>query len=191
MKKRIFGCLLVVGLALAQVMTVGAFGSKGDQIDITTDGYDHEIGDQDPEIPDDAKQELEGKVPITPEIIIKPTGTPEKLPSTKDPNKDVYRIEFYIPNISKDMLPPFYAYYYLDDGTWHVIESTEIDYENQTVVFEFDELPVGVVIFAEMIDAAATGTSPTTGVASTWMMWIGAAVVLGGTAVMMSKKKRA
>lgn len=185
MKKRILGCLLVAGLVLAQVLTVGAKGSKGDQFDIITDGYDIEIIDPNPDpgdLPEDAKEQLDGKTPISPTVKVEPTGTSQD---------GTHRIEFYVPNLTEDMIPPLYGYYYLGDGTWHIIESTEINYDEQTVVFEFDEMPIYLIIFAELIDVDALGLSPKTGVESTWMVWMCAAAVLGGAAVVMSKKKRA
>ena len=63
-----------------------------------------------------------------------------------------HRVEFYVPDLSDDMKGPIYAYVTYEDGTVVTLEAVDVDYENKTVVFEFDQVPAKVVLFGKVMD---------------------------------------
>lgn len=117
MKKRILGCLVSVGLMMAQVLCVGATegsGSKGAQIDLTDkakeDGYLINVTDTEAnefweknlfdELFPGVREKLGDRKAITTVIEID-AGTAEKVPSAEDPEKEVYEVSLYIPFLNE------------------------------------------------------------------------------------------
>lgn len=220
MKKRFLGCLAAVGMMLSQVMCAGATeGSKGAYLDLSEqskrDGYLIEVTDTaadkffDEELFGDLLEELKEKlgdrVAITPVLKID-AGTAEKVPSSEDPEKEVYEVSLYIPFLNevlfendeeaqkaaegeeltpeqKALLNNLIALLYFGDTNWDdaewdtdewlaevagdgeysIISYIKYDLENCTVTFEIEELPVCMVLFAEVPeDFELTGVSPET-----------------------------
>lgn len=173
MKKRVLCCLMVVALLLAQMVTVSAAPSKGADFDVTTDGDVVENTDEEmPELPD-------GKKPVT---------DVKKLTNNKEE-----KVTFFVPNLTDDLLDGLGVYYTINGTDWIFVEPSSVDLENQTVTFE---LPLGEMYFVlvsngEVLVDAAVGTAPKTGVSSTWMVWVLAAMVLAAAAVVLGKKRTA
>lgn len=184
-KKRLLGCLLVVGLAIGSVLTAHANPSKGNKFDVTEDSKNdgYTITEEDTKLPE-FPEDLKDKTVISPGLRLEYTG---------DEDKDVHRVEIYVPNLTDD-ISKLVAYYYLEEeDRWVIVDALFVDYENKTVTFEFES---GNVLFYILADVApfedtAVGTAPKTGVESMWMIWLAAAAVFAGCAVVLSRKKRA
>lgn len=181
MRKRLLGCLLIVGLVLGQMLSVGAAPSKEAEFDLTDDSKDdgyiiEETGEEYPDLPD-------GKKPVTPIVRIDKEND--------DPEQETYRVSFEVPFLTEGYLIEAY-YFDEEENTWKVIEPVEIDYENKTVTFEFDSMDIRVFLVMDetAVESTPVGTSPKTGAGSNWMIWLGAAVVFAGAAVLLSKKKK-
>ena len=185
MKKRLMGCLLVVGLAISSVLTAHASKSMGNEFEVTQDSEDegYTLTEEDTEMPE-LPEELKDKQVLSPGLRIEFDGSEEK---------DTHRVEIYVPTLTDDM-KNLGAYYYIEEeDRWVYVEAVDVDYENKTVTFEFESGNILVYILADGVafEDAAVGTSPKTGAESVWMMWLGAAVVLMGCAMVLSRKKRA
>lgn len=181
MKKRVFSCLLVVALLIAQIMTVSAAPSKSAQFGVTSgsasEGY--AVTDSDeatPTLPD-------GKNAVTGVKTLTYTGAA----------KDTYTVSFYVPNLTSDLVDGLGIYYTINGTDWFCLDATSVDLANKTVTFDLPEGNVTFVIVSngEVLVDATVGTAPKTGVASTWMAWIMAAMVLAATAVVLGKKRTA
>lgn len=201
MRKRILGCLVAATLMMTQVICVGAAGgSKGSKIDLTEgskkDGYTIDVTDKNGddfvnEKTPEAKDDLGNKKPVTPVIKIDGNNA-NKVPSSKDPNKEVFEVTIYLPSLNKDLLDSLVDYYYWGDDNWGIGTYTRYDLDASTVTFEFEELPVWLVLYADALaESEAAGVSPQTGVRSDWALWLSCSVVLFGAAFVMTRKKNA
>jgi hypothetical protein len=76
-----------------------------------------------------------------------------------------------------------------DRVVWEAIVPT-VDYNNKTLTFEIKDLSP-LAIYADIVEGGANGTSPSTeGVSSTWMLWTAMALIVLGSGVVVSQKKR-
>ena len=77
-------------------------------------------------------------------------------------------------------------------GLWEIVEPTNVDYANKLISAEFEDLsPVAVIAnTGAAASDGAEGTSPQTGMASNWMVWLSAAVVLAAAGVVTYRKAR-
>ena len=79
---------------------------------------------------------------------------------------------------------------------WEIVTPTDVNYKNKQITAEFIDLsPVAVIADVdesrtEGNDTTGSGTSPKTGVSSDWGMYMGAAVLLLGTAVVVMRKTK-
>lgn len=175
MKKRMLGLLMVLVLVLAQMMPVSAEPSKNGDFKVNTDGY--EMNDSDKEMP----KLPDGKKPIT------------GVKDLESENNGGGKVEFEVPNLTKDMLDGLGIYYTVTGDEWFFLEASSVDLENQTVTFDLPEGNITFVLVCneQSLTDEAVGTAPKTGVTSTWMAWILAAMALAAVAVILGKKKTA
>ena len=140
------------------------------------------------------------------------TGVIDAYPingGTPDANGN-HRLTFNLPNLTRAVRNVQILHYSLARNLWELVP-TEVDYDAKTVTGTFQDLSP-VVIVAEVDNSGDSGTggssgsgsgsssgssssdgtaqSPKTGMASDWMTWIGAAVVLGTAAVLVRKTKK-
>lgn len=177
MKKKMLGLLMVLVLVLAQMMPVSAEPSKNGEFKVNTDGYEMKDSDKEmPKLPD-------GKKPITDLKDLEYTGT----------GNGGGKVEFEVPNLTKDMLDGLGIYYTVNGDDWFFLEYSSVDLENQTVTFDLPEGNITFVLVcnAQSLTDEAVGTAPKTGVTSTWMAWILTAMALAAVAVIFGKKKTA
>lgn len=177
MKKRMLGLLMVLVLVLAQMMPVSAEPSKNGEFKVNTDGYEMKDSDKEmPKLPD-------GKKPITDLKDLEYTGT----------GNGGGKVEFEVPNLTKDMLDGLGIYYTITGDEWFFLEASSVDLENQTVTFDLPEGNITFVLVCDdlVLKDEAVGNAPKTGVTSTWVAWILAAMALAAVAVILGKKKTA
>ena len=132
------------------------------------------------------------------------TGVLDAYPingGTPDANGN-HILTFNLPNLTRAARNVQILHYSLARNLWELVP-TEVDYDAKTVTGTFRDLSP-VVIVAEVDNSGDSGTggssgssssdgtaqSPKTGVASDWMTWLSAAVVLGTAAVLVRKTKK-
>lgn len=130
--------------------------------------------------------ELAGKSVVSNFFEISPVAGAEK---DADGN---YVVSLSIPSLTESMTNVRLLHFSTERSLWEVITPSAVDYDSQTVTAAFADLsPVAVI--ADVDTAAgntAVGTSPQTGAASVWMIWLGVAVVLAVTAAATIRKAR-
>lgn len=120
-----------------------------------------------------------------------------------------HRLTFNLPNLTRNARNVQILHYSLVRNLWELVPTT-VDYDAKTVTGTFRDLSP-VVIVADVDNSADAGSgsggssgsgsgssssgdtaqSPKTGETSDWMVWTGAAVVLGAAAVLMRRTKKA
>ena len=219
MKKKIFGTILAAALVVSQAVTVFAAGSRvaeatpaGDSVGkyeftaITEDSFQdlaeaapdvkslideinagteaiQAVAEQAPELEDI----LADKEMLTPIFDVQPINGGIQTEDGK------YLVTLSVPTLTDEMTDVLLLHYSTARSVWETITPSDVDYTNKEITAEFEDLsPVAVI--AKVNGAAAadtqTGTSPKTGVASDWMGWLGAAVVLGVVSAAAVKKSR-
>ncbi len=217
MKKRLFGTILAAVLLVTQAMTVFAAGSKtaavspaGDSVGayqvsdvsarthsdtIGSDVYDmvaainagtktlRSIADQTP----DLKEALSGKEMITQFFELSAVNGGIKTADGK------YLLTLSVPALTDGMTSVQLLYYNTATGKWVLVDPANVDFVNKTITVELDDLSLAAVIAnTDNVAAAdtAVGTSPQTGISSSWMVWLGAAVVLAAAGAVTYRKAR-
>ena len=217
MKKKIFSGLLVAALVVTQAISAFAAPSKSAGISLVGDSAGNytvssdfsaagesvanlveeinaggatiqDITEQAPEL----ASALEGKGLVGSFVDITAAG------ATKNANGN-YEVTLSVPGLPSGALDVSVLHYSTVRSTWEVIEPSDIDLANKLVTAEFQDLsPVAIIAkvsgTAINTDSAATdvdATSPKTGVESTWAIWMSAAVVFCGAAVVVFKRTRA
>lgn len=107
-----------------------------------------------------------------------------------------YVVILSVPTLTEAMTDVKVLHYSTVRNVWEVITPSSVDYENKALTVAFQDLsPVAVIGNVDEskvnnADTEAVGTSPKTGVPSSWMMFVGAAVVLleVGTVLVKGKK---
>lgn len=140
------------------------------------------------EMAPELQTELETKEMITPFFDLTPVNGGIK---TEDGN---YLVTINVPTLTRAMINIRLLHFSTERNLWELITPTDIDYADQSITAEFEDLsPVAVVSdIDESLDVAdnAEGTAPKTGGISDWMLWIGAAAVLAvGSAVVYRKTR--
>ncbi len=70
------------------------------------------------------------------------------------------------------------------------VDAKNVKYDAKTITFDIKDLSP-MAIYADIVDDGSEGTSPKTeGMSSTWMLWAAVALVLVGSGVVVSQKKR-
>ena len=140
------------------------------------------------EMAPELQTELETKEMITPFFDLTPDNGGIK---TEDGN---YLVTINVPTLTRAMVNIRLLHFSTERNLWELITPTDIDYADQSITAEFEDLsPVAVVSdIDDSLDAAdnAEGTAPKTGNISDWMLWIGAAVVLAAGSIAVYRKAR-
>lgn len=213
MKKRIFGTVLAAALIVTQA--VAAFAAPSKTITPSANGYvvtaasaeafadvknDEIVNDllaanngtktlaevvekTNPEL----KDQLTAKEMVTSFFDLKPEDGTVKNEAGK------YVVTLSVPSLTKAMTDVQILHYSTVRNLFELITPTKVDYDNKTITAEFEDLsPVAVIAKVDASKAAdsTVGTSPKTGVPSTWMVFFGAAVVLAGVSAVAYRKER-
>ena len=82
------------------------------------------------------------------------------------------------------------VHYSQDRQVWETIKVDKVDYDAKTITFNIKDLSP-LAIYADVVEGGAAGTSPSTqGVSSTWMLYAAMALIVLGSGVVVSQKKR-
>lgn len=210
--KKLIGTFLVTMLVFAQTISVFAAGSKPADVTLTGDsvgkyaisetfGDDveadvlaliNDINSGKASLDSIAKKQprlaeaLAGKSLLTPIFDLSPINGGIKTADGK------YLVQLSVPTLTSGMSEIAILYYSTERNEWVTITPKHIDWVNKILTIEFPDLgPVAIIgKKGASIDGTAAGTSPKTGVESTWMLWIGAAVVLFAGSATALKKTR-
>lgn len=218
MKKRLFGTLLAAALVVTQVVSVFAAGSKTTQAtpagesvgkyemtEGTTENFS-EVKEQAvldeilavnngtatlesiAEQAEAIKDELTGKVLVTKFFDLVPINGGVKTEDGK------YKVTFAVPNLTEALQDVKVLHYSTQRAVWEVITPDNVNYSTKEITARFEDLsPVAVIgknTGAGTSTDSTTGTSPKTGVASDWILYAGASVVLLGAAVVVLGRNR-
>ena len=218
MKKRLFGTLLAAALVVTQVVSVFAAGSKTTQAtpagesvgkyEITEGTAENfsEVKEQAvldkilavnngtatlesiAEQAEAIKDELTGKVLVTKFFDLVPINGGVKTEDGK------YKVTFTVPNLTEALQDVKVLHYSTQRAVWEVITPDNVNYSTKEITAQFEDLsPVAVIgknTGAGTSTDSTTGTSPKTGVASDWILYAGASVVLLGAAVIVFGRNR-
>lgn len=218
MKKRLFGTLLAAALVVTQVVSVFAAGSKTTQAtpsgesvgkyEITEGTAENfsEVKEQAvldkilavnngtatlesiAEQAEAIKDELTGKVLVTKFFDLVPINGGVKTEDGK------YKVTFTVPNLTEALQDVKLLHYSTQRAVWEVITPDNVNYSTKEITAQFEDLsPVAVIgknTGAGTSTDSTTGTSPKTGVASDWILYAGASVVLLGAAVVVLGRNR-
>lgn len=130
--------------------------------------------------------ELEGKTMVTQFFDLVPIN------GGRQDENGRYIATLSVPSLTTAMTNVRILHYSTQRALWEVITPDDVDYDNQEITARFEDLSP-VAIIADIDENAAdnaVGTSPQTGVASTWALWLGAAVVLAVIAAVTFRKAR-
>lgn len=218
MKKRLFGTLLAAALVVTQVVSVFAAGSKTTQATPSGESvgkYEMTEGTAEnfSEVKEQAvldkilavnngtatlesiaeqaeaiKDELTGKVLVTKFFDLVPIDGGVKTEDGK------YKVTFTVPNLTEALQDVKVLHYSTQRAVWEVITPDNVDYSKKEITAQFEDLsPVAIIgknTGAGTATDSTTGTSPKTGVASDWILYAGASVVLLGAAVVVLGRSR-
>lgn len=218
MKKRLLGTLLAAALVVTQVVSVFAAGSKTTQAtpsgesvgkyEITEGTAENfsEVKEQAvldkilainngtatlesiAEQAEAIKDELTGKVLVTKFFDLVPINGGVKTEDGK------YKVTFTVPNLTEALQDVKILHYSTQRAVWEVITPDNVNYSTKEITAQFEDLsPVAVIgknTGAGTATDSTTGTSPKTGVASDWILYAGASVVLLGAAVVVFGRNR-
>ena len=218
MKKRLFGTLLAAALVVTQVVSVFAAGSKTTQAtpsgesvgkyEMTEDTAENfsEVKEQAvldkilavnngtatlesiAEQAEAIKDELTGKVLVTKFFDLVPIDGGVKTEDGK------YKVTFTVPNLTEALQDVKVLHYSTQRAVWEVITPDNVNYSTKEITAQFEDLsPVAIIgknTGAGTATDSTTGTSPKTGVASDWILYAGASVVLLGAAVVVLGRNR-
>ena len=107
-----------------------------------------------------------------------------------DDNGD-YLVTLSVPAISTAMTEVAFLHFSTDRAAWEVVEASDVDYTNKEITASFKDLsPVAVIAKVDTSADNAIGTSPQTGRFPVSVLWIGAAVILGATGVIVLRKRK-
>lgn len=218
MKKRFFGTLLAAALVVTQVVSVFAAGSKTTQATPAGESvgkYEMTEGTAEnfSEVKEQAvldkilavnngtatlesiaeqaeaiKDELTGKVLVTKFFDLVPINGGVKTEDGK------YKVTFTVPNLTEALQDVKVLHYSTQRAVWEVITPDNVNYSTKEITAQFEDLsPVAIIgknTGAGTATDSTTGTSPKTGVASDWILYAGASVVLLGAAVVVLGRNR-
>lgn len=218
MKKRLFGTFLAAALVLTQAVTVFAAGSRTADVALPGDSASYyEVAEATEEVfaasgvTDDAvlskimavnasTETLQSVAELAPELEAdladKDMLTPffDLVPVNGGIQENgMYVVTLSVPTLTEGMTDVRLLHYSTERSLWELVEPTDVDYAAQTITAEFEDLsPVAVIANTDNAAAAdtATGTSPQTGMSSSWMLWLGAAVVLAAAGAVTYRKAR-
>lgn len=214
MKKRILGTVLAAALIVTQAISVFAVGSKTTDVEasngyVVTAASTQSFSDvTDSKVVEDLlavnngtmtleqiveainpelKDQVAGKEMVTPFFDLKPVNGGIKNAEGK------YVVDLTVPSLTKAMTDVKILHYSTVRNTFEIITPSNVNYDTKVITAEFDDLsPVAIIANVDSSKAAdsSVGTSPKTGVPSTWMIFFGAAVVLAGVSVVSYRKQK-
>lgn len=144
------------------------------------------IAEQAPEL----AKELEGKSLITKFFDLEPINGGIRTEDGK------YKVTLSVPALTEALTNVRLLHYSTERNLWEIVTPTDVNYKNKQITAEFIDLsPVAVIADVdesrtEGNDTTGSGTSPKTGVSSDWGMYMGAAVLLFGTAIVVMRKTK-
>ena len=143
------------------------------------------------------KDELTGKVLVTKFFDLVPINGGGRIRTfflcqcTEDGK---YKVTFTVPNLTEALQDVKVLHYSTQRAVWEVITPDNVNYSTKEITAQFEDLsPVAVIgknTGAGTSTDSTTGTSPKTGVASDWILYAGASVVLLGAAVVVLGRNR-
>ena len=84
-----------------------------------------------------------------------------------------------------------FLHFSTDRAVWEIVEASDVDYKNKEITASFKDLsPVAVIAKVDTSADNAIGTSPQTGRFPVSVLWIGTAVILGATGVIVLRKRK-
>ena len=107
----------------------------------------------------------------------------------KDDNGD-YLVTLSVPAISTAMTEVAFLHFSTDRAAWEVVEASDVDYTNKEITASFKDLRRYWIAKVDTSADNAIGTSPQTGRFPVSVLWIGAAVILGATGVIVLRKRK-
>lgn len=108
----------------------------------------------------------------------------------KDDNGD-YLVTLSVPAVTSAMTNIGFLHFSTDNAKWEIVEASDVDYKNKEITASFKDLsPVAVIAKVDTSADNAIGTSPQTGRFPVSVLWIGAAVILGATGVIVLRKRK-
>lgn len=218
MKKKLFGTILAAALIVSQAMTAFAAGeSKSGEMSLVGDSVGRyelaeataeslpdlaasapevmakieavnsgaetlqSVADLAPELAD----ELAGKVMLTKFFDLIPINGGVQIEGGK------YQVNLSVPALSENVSEVRLLHYSTSRSVWEIVEPENVDYTNKEVTVIFEDLsPVAVIGKVSGGADTSVGTSPKTGMTYGWTVWLGAAVVLGVTGIVVYRKAR-
>ena len=216
MKKRIFGTILAAALIVTQAVAAFAAplapsktalpsvtGSSASSYIITAASSESFSDVKNEEVINDLlavnngtksltdvvgkTNQLAGKEMVSPFFDLKPVNGGIKNEEGK------YVVTISVPSLTKAMTDVQILHYSTVRNLFELITPTSVDYEGKTITAVFEDLsPVAIIAKVDASKAAdsTVGTSPKTGVPSTWMVFFGAAVILAGVSAVAYRKER-
>lgn len=217
MKRKLFGTLLAAALVVTSAFTVMAAGSKTSSAALTgetakyyeitetftDDGsYGEGVLDAINSI-NNGSASLEAVEALAPELAADLSGMEMatkfqdlQLKEGEVPKNanGMYEPTITVPNLTEAMQDVKILHYSTARSVWEIITPKNVDYSAKTITAEFQDLsPIAVLYKADASASATTTdsakeTSPSTGAASNWGMFAGAAVILCGAAAVTYRK---
>lgn len=132
------------------------------------------------------QEEIAGKSMVTKFFDLQPING-----GVKDADGN-YVATVSVPSLTATMTNVRIVHFSTERSLWEVITPDNVDYQNKEITAKFADLSP-VAIIADVDETAtdtAVGTSPQTGTASTWILWIIVAVVLGATGAVTLRKEK-
>lgn len=132
------------------------------------------------------RQELEGKTMLTQFVDLEVSGNVEL-------NADgMYEATLSVPTLTEATTNVRILHYSTTRSLWEIVVPSDVNYTDKQITAAFEDLsPIAVLADVDETADVAEGTSPKTGVASDWGLYMAGAVVLFGAAGVVYSKKRA
>jgi len=207
MKKRIVAGILMLVMMFASVMGVSAAKSRTDEVYVSGASEKRYIVDDSEgvfaylnqdvqktidELSDGKKtslsstiqKELDGKSLICKIFNLVPVGAHRDCDS-----RGYHEVELTVTTLTDKCSDVVLVYYDTQTSEWKIMEPLKV--EGNKITAKYPQLQAPVAIYAKVAAGGAAGTSPSTvGTSSAWMIWTAAALIVLGSGVIVSYKKR-
>ena len=127
------------------------------------------------------------------------TGMFDVQPVGDAVNNETHEFALYMPTLTKDMKIIRFLHFSLERGVWEILAPVSVNYDTQTVILRTDDLSPLMGLYTTKTSTGNNNnqstqtpvpTSPKTAeVASNWMLWMAAAVVLAAAGTVVVKRK--
>lgn len=213
MKKRVLAGLLMSVMVLASAMSVSAADSKTKPVEggttadgkgtyvATTENPDYsEVTDKEVitkiekinkgetvSLSADVDEAIKGKTLVQKFFDIEPEGDHSSCTTAGK-----HRVPLTVDAMTTKWKNIVVVHYSVDKTKWEVIPvaDKDVDYNKKTIVVEVTDFSP-FVIYADIVEDGAAGTSPSTeGVSSAWMLYAAMALIVLGSGVVVYQKKR-